>query len=129
MLTSSPTDSQKYFTEHSANSALVFVRAVAEDIVAKWENILTLEGTERDKHFERLGAGQSPNNMADAQLLIDEIHYHTRELTAMGCYLKDLGKGIVLFPTKVHGERSYYVWKVGENKVRSVMQDKQSVNR
>lgn len=128
MLTSAPTTREKYFTEHSANSSLVFVRAIAEDIVAKWRDILTLSGPQRDQHFERLGSGQSPASMVEAQLLIDEIHYHTRELTAMGCYLKDLGKGIVLFPTKVRGERSYFVWKVGETTVRPVMQDKPAVN-
>lgn len=113
-----PTKKRKLFTEAKANQSLVFVSAVATDIVNKWSQILAMRDEERGRHLEKLADTQGPSTMADAQLLIEEIHYHTRELTTMGCYLKDLGKGIVLFPTEIAGESTYLVWQVGESTVR-----------
>lgn len=113
-----PTTKRKLFTEANANKSLVFVSAVAEDIVAKWAQILAMREEERGRHLEKLADVAGPETMADAQLLIEEIHYHTRELTSMGCYLKDLGKGIVLFPTEADGEPTYLIWQVGDRSVR-----------
>lgn len=110
--------SRKVFTERTANDSLVFVQAVAGDIVSKWSQILALKEGERDRHLERLGNTSGPHDMTEAQLLIDEIHYHTHELTSMGCYLKDLGKGIVLFPAEDAGEPTYLVWQFGDARVR-----------
>lgn len=110
---------RKLFTEAKANESLVFVSAVAKDIVSKWSQILSMREEERGKHLEKLSDTQGPETMVDAKLLIEEIHYHTRELTQMGCFLKDLGKGIVLFPTEIKGEPTYLVWQVGDRVVRS----------
>lgn len=109
---------RKLFTEAKANESLVFVSAVAGDIVQKWSQILAMREDERGKHLEKLADTGGPDTMLDAKLLIEEIHYHTRELTNMGCYLKDLGKGIVLFPTEIRGEPTYLVWQLGDRFVR-----------
>lgn len=109
---------RKLFSEKKANESLVFVGAVATDIVEKWSQILAMREEDRGKHLEKLADTAGPQTMADAQLLIEEIHYHTRELTNMGCYLKDLGKGIVLFPTEIDGEATYLVWQPGQATVR-----------
>lgn len=111
---------RRTFTERQANDSLVFVGAVVEDIVTKWSQILALPEKERSKHLEKLTYTEGPDNLLDSDdSLITQIHYHTRELTRMGCFVKNLGEGIILFPTKIQGEDSYYIWRPGDKAVRT----------
>ena len=109
---------KKIFNEDQANASLVFIGAIAQDIVRKWASVLSMEPEERGKHLAKLSDTRGPKTMVDAELLIEEIHYHTREITSFGCYVKNLGDGTILFPTEIDGEPSYLTWKVGDTVVR-----------
>lgn len=111
---------QKSFTQTEANKALGYVRKITEDIVQKWNLILSLSDEERNKHLEALEFTEEPKLLLDTKLLIEDIKYHTKELSNVGCLVRDLGKGIILFPTQIQGKDGYFVWKHGEEKVEKV---------
>jgi hypothetical protein len=112
-------ETQKYFTKTEANNALCYVRKITEDIIRKWEAVLSMNEEERTKHLGAMNK-DAPLSLAGNTLLIDAIQYHTKELEKVGCRIQDFSTGMVLFPTLVRGREGYLVWQYGEHTVERV---------
>ncbi len=114
---------KRNFTKEEANRSLVYVSAIVEDIVAKWNIIL--QDPQRDEQVhdffthDRTGKSTSP--------IIAHIINHTTELEQVGCHLKDISRGVVLFPTLAEGIPGYYLWTMGADGVQDFY-ERQSIS-
>lgn len=108
---------QKTFTQTEANNALAYVQKITEDIIRKWEVVLSLSDDQRKVQLESLEQECDSSMLPHTKSLMNDIKYHTQELSKVGCHIRDFKKGVVLFPTSVHGKSGYFVWEYGESKV------------
>jgi hypothetical protein len=101
------------FTVERARRALVYVRRVTADIVARYRELLDLRAQCGDE--DALAA--SPDLAAlHARLercahTLGQLH---RELLDVGCVLKDWRTGLVDFPAVYDGRRVWLCWRLGE---------------
>ena len=109
--------SERFFTVDSANSALVLVRPIVQEIVSAYAELMRLRGEQQDLALA-----------ADSHARLDEVREHSgdmverlkklnRELTDIGCELKDLASGLVDFPALYDGRKVWLCWKLGESEV------------
>lgn len=102
------------FSLPRANQALVLVRKVVADIVARYAELMDLR-KERD---EALGTPGEPERTQELGEQIGqrvaELNRLNRELLAIGCVLKDWRVGLVDFPAVRDGERVWLCWRLGE---------------
>lgn len=117
----------RVFTLDEANRSLVFVRAVAADIVHK-RRLLEQYAHELKVHHERMrnscGTDGGAAGLAAAQHfeemdgmvnhLVDDIAYHAEELHRVGCVAKDMHNGIIDFPAQVNGQAIMWCWQLNE---------------
>jgi hypothetical protein len=108
---------EKVFTAAEANSALVLVQKVVQDLVKKYKYLLTL----RDKRHR---LANSVGNTEQIETLNAEIERTTgalnelhTELIGIGCVLKDWSEGLVDFPAMHKGRRVWLCWRLGEQRV------------
>ena len=105
---------ERLFTAADANSALVLVRKIVQDIVLQHHRLLAL----RDRRLELV------NSVGNTELLehlhaqmeriteaLNELH---GELAEVGCVLKDWATGLVDFPAVYQGRRVWLCWRLGE---------------
>ena len=111
------------FSITHANRALVLVRRITADIVARHRQLLELRAgaVEPEGHLRGAG-GQSdfPNNEAVQEQIdhcVAQLHRLNRELESIGCVLKDARMGLVDFPAVHEGRRIWLCWKLGEPEV------------
>lgn len=105
---------EPYFTLARANQALVLVRKVVADVVARYSDLRTLQ-----HQRERLAA--TPGHVEQIETLEREqeacatdLHALNQELASIGCVLKDWGTGLVDFPAQYRGRRVWLCWRLGE---------------
>ena len=105
---------EKVFTVEQANSALVLVRRIVEDIVARYTTLLDL----RTRHHDLASqTGTEPNlhELArDIKSAVAELNRLHEELTEIGCVLKDWAGGLVDFPAVYEGRNVWLCWRLGE---------------
>lgn len=106
------------FTVDSANRALVLVRRIVEDIVQRYQDLMSLRaerellaGTGPD--VERRGA----NLREQIEKRIDALNRLAAELSEVGVELKDWATGLVDFPAIRDGKRVLLCWRLGEPEV------------
>lgn len=114
---SSPTSARPVFTLEQANRALVLVRKVVADIVAEYHE-LEQKRSRRDA-LQQNGPDSAAFWTAQAQVdaAIDRLNTLHRELTEIGCVLKDWRTGLVDFPALRDGRRVWLCWRLGEDQV------------
>jgi hypothetical protein len=100
------TASGPVFSVERANRALVYVRRVVADIVARYRELNEL-------HEQ---PGGPPRAGADARLdaCVAALDRLQRELLELGCVLKDWRTGLVDFPAVYDGRRVWLCWRLGE---------------
>ena len=49
--------------------------------------------------------------------LLERIHTTLREVTSLGCEVKDLESGLIDFPSTHEGRNVYLCWRLGEDRV------------
>ncbi len=106
------------FTVDSANRALVLVRRIVEDIVRRYQDLMSLRA-EREllagagPEVERRGA-----DLRDQiEKRIDALNRLAAELGEVGVELKDWATGLVDFPAIRDGKRVLLCWRLGESEV------------
>lgn len=113
------------FTPQHANRALVLVRRIVADVVARYRYL-----ADRRRERERLlrsAANRGQHNPATAARherleelndniarCTEELKELNRELLAAGCVLKDWRTGLVDFPAVHQGRRVWLCWRLGE---------------
>lgn len=108
---------EKVFTAAEANSALVLVQKIVQDLVNKYKHLLML----RDKRHR---LANSVGNTEQIETLSADIERTTgalnelhTELVGIGCVLKDWSEGLVDFPAMHKGRRVWLCWRLGELRV------------
>ena len=119
------TDSTPVFTPDRANRALVLVRRIVADIVARYRHFTELR-REREQLLRsaatrtaaRPATAIRDERMEELNDAIDRcgevLHAFNRELLATGCVLKDWRTGLVDFPAVYQGRRVWLSWQPGE---------------
>ena len=107
-------DPSQTFTLQRANQALVLVRRVVADIVARYAELMALR-KERDEALGTPGEPERTQELGEhiAQR-VAELNRLNRELLAIGCILKDWRIGLVDFPAMRNGQRVWLCWRLGE---------------
>jgi hypothetical protein len=102
------------FSVQRANSALVLVRKIVADIVARYDELMELR-RERDQLLDNPGNQERLQTLGDRLASrVEDLNYLNRELLAVGCVLKDWRTGLVDFPTLRRGRRVWLCWRLGE---------------
>lgn len=105
-----------FFTHERANRALVLVRPIVADLVARHRELTEL----------RIEARALPpgDDTRDRQLLLERIDGCVarldrlrRELVDVGVVLRDWSSGLVDFPAERQGRRVWLCWQLGEPEV------------
>lgn len=102
------------FTLERANRALVLVRKIAAAIVSRYDDLTELR-RERTEYPEN-ATGQERVQELTTRIddCVAELNELNRELTAVGCVLKDWRTGLVDFPALHRGRRVWLCWQLGE---------------
>ena len=86
----------------TANKMLRLITPIVLDLKEKWTTV--------DKN---LGTG----DYTMLQKSIKTICRRLDEIEELGCFLEDIDRGIIDFPSKVDGERVMLCWMLGEEEV------------
>jgi hypothetical protein len=112
---------RRIFEPSEANRAIPLVARIVEDIVREYRELSALAEEYRTLRSadDRTGDGQTRLNdlkggMAARTEVIDEF---VRELQEIGCEMKDLGLGVVDFPSVLDGRTVSLCWRLGEERV------------
>ncbi len=111
------------FTARRANRALVLVRKITADIVARYLQLIDLRAQAREAADDADSDAPPTRNDAEPalQAQIDRsLHLLgrlNRELVDIGCILRDWRTGLVDFPAVYQGRRVWLCWRLGEPSV------------
>lgn len=116
------TPHHQFFSVEKANRALVLVRPIVTELLAKHKRLqkvqFEIEGLEA-KLSSQIEESPIEENLldqlyAEMQSLLDYIAHNIEELHLIGCVFKDFMVGIVDFPTHFNGRDVYLCWQHGE---------------
>lgn len=102
------------FTLERANRALVLVRKIVAAIVSRHADLMELR-RERAEYPEH-ATGQERVQELTTRIgdCVAELNELSRELSTVGCVLKDWRTGLVDFPALHRGQRVWLCWQLGE---------------
>jgi len=114
---------ERHFTREEATALLEEVRPVAEALVAH-RRALTVAAARRAMITARISGNggdfdpQEPREL-DEQLEreAEAVKRAVEQLQRLGVLVKDLGRGLVDFPTLRDGEEVLLCWRVGEEEI------------
>lgn len=92
------------FTLDQANSALVFVKPILEDIQTAWHKLRVIKAKEKTDEEE-------------IEKLMQKTEHYVEELQQVGCVLKDIQRGIVDFPSYFRNKPVLLCWRLGEERI------------
>jgi hypothetical protein len=109
------------FTPAEANSALLKVRPLAEQMVAVRARLRELEDEQREvvKIVAGNGSGYAVGEARTPEFsrLSGELEECFNRLTEIGVEVKDVETGLLDFPAEREGERILLCWRLGEDAV------------
>ena len=91
-----------HFTLDQARRALVYVRPIVQDVQREAQKLYKLNlanSVEEKKIHAQLGT----------------IEHLLEELVLVGCFCRNMEKGIIDFPAKKGGREIFYSWSLDEN--------------
>ena len=102
------------FTVERANRALVLVRKIVAEIVARYGELMGLRA-QRDRLLETPGQAERAEFLGERiAACVENLNARNCELTTIGCVLKDWRTGLVDFPATHEGHRVWLCWRYGE---------------
>ena len=123
---SETSEPRKFFTTEEANQALPLVKAIVQDIVREYQEVVDRRNLLQKIRRQRSKASR-PANVAyseelqeveqELQKKIGVLQEYVEELTHLGIELKDFVKGLVDFPAMMDGREVYLCWHLGEDDV------------
>jgi hypothetical protein len=114
----------RHFTPEEANAALVEVRPLVEEMVAR--RAAHTEALERQEELETRirgnGGGIPPATLAEANARVEReeraIARLVDQIAEHGAQVKDVDQGLIDFPALRHGETVLLCWRLGEDEIR-----------
>ncbi len=112
----------EHFTPEKANTLLPRLRRWLTRLQARKQHL----GQAQEKLVElaikaagdgRLAEQELNDTEREAQALSQEIDKLLEQISALGCEVKDIDKGLVDFPARREGRRVYLCWQLGEDKI------------
>ena len=104
------------FSLHDANRVLPEIRGKVEKIVRIYKRLKKISDEERETLQAVKTAGNAPVHPVYFRFL-ENLHSNLRDLTTIGCEVKDLETGLIDFPSIREGRTVYLCWRLGEDKV------------
>ena len=114
----------RHFTPEEANAALVEVRPLVEEMVARRRaHTAALERQEElEGRIRGNGGGIPPATLAESAAAVErEARSLAKAIDAIaerGAQVKDIDEGLVDFPALLHGETVLLCWRLGEGDIR-----------
>jgi hypothetical protein len=116
-------EQRRYFTREQANALLPAVQTLAARMVA--HRAALAEAQNRLGGFlEKIsgnGGGIQPPDLAEAHEAVEQeaagIARCVEAIQELGGQVKDVGEGLVDFPTRREGEEVLLCWKLGEGEI------------
>lgn len=114
----------RHFTPEEANAALVEVRPLVEQLVARRrEHVAALARQEElERRIKGNGGGIPPAELAAAAADVDAIARGLArlvdEIGRRGAQVKDLDEGLIDFPALRRGDTVLLCWRLGEDEIR-----------
>ena len=107
----------KYFTSQEANRSLVLVAKIVRDILGLYcrAKILEEQYSVLDRETERDQRKQLKRNYEG---LLKQLQTYNRELTDIGCRLRDWQTGAVDWPAFYQDREIFLCWRMGEGKLQ-----------
>lgn len=116
---------KKYFTLDEANEMLPYIRLnlkelrelkreIAEKIVEMENKGLDLQKMTQTENLSET----EKSNLAELQMLADQVQDLVYEMTGQGILLKDIEKGLVDFYCQMPGEEVFLCWQDGEDEIQ-----------
>jgi len=115
----------KVFTREEANEALPTVRPLVEQMVERARALAAAQARQTSLlgHIAGNGGDLTPSELADAAAGVEEertaVSACVERIHALGVQVKDLGRGLVDFPSLRDGEEVLLCWHLGEEEVGS----------
>jgi hypothetical protein len=114
----------RHFTPEEANAALVEVRPLVEELVAR--RAAHTEALERQEELETRirgnGGGIPPATLAESNARVEReeraIARLVDQIAELGAQVKDVDEGLIDFPALRHGETVLLCWRLGEDEIR-----------
>ncbi|OGJ49974.1 hypothetical protein A2335_03660 [Candidatus Peregrinibacteria bacterium RIFOXYB2_FULL_32_7] len=111
----------KLFSFTEANKSLPLVRAITFDIQRKWQNLQNLK-TECHYFLEHKASEEQEKKLLkkiddNADKIADDVEYHMKELEELGCFIRNMQKGVVDFPILLNNRVICLCWQIGENEI------------
>ncbi len=112
----------EHFTPEKVNVLLPRLRRWLTDIQNKKQQLDEIQKKLVEFALKAAGDGslaEGELNTAEreAERVSKEIDKRLEQIRALGCEVKDIGRGIVDFPARREGQRVYLCWQLGEEKV------------
>jgi hypothetical protein len=107
----------RLFTLERANRALVYVRPIVADIVARYHELVELRSQVHALADEPANETRRDDLSVRVDHCVDTLDRLHRELSAVGCFLKDWRFGLVDFPAEREGRQVWLCWRLGEPRV------------
>jgi hypothetical protein len=102
------------FTVERANRALVLVRKITADIVARYQQLMDLRAQALEAGDDEPGMSRALTLQSQVDRCLEILGRLNRELRTIGCHLKDWRTGLIDFPAVYDGRRVWLCWRLGE---------------
>ena len=103
----------KHYTIEEANALLPYLAPALVELREKWEEADELQ---RDRTRAAMSNG-GPAHARDGTEVLDRVAELMERIQGWGILLRDLGSGLVDFPTEMDGEEAFLCWRLGEPEV------------
>lgn len=108
---------RRLFGLTSASEALVLVRKIVADASSAYRELMSLRRRREELALQVGTDEQLATLRGQIEELIERLRRHERELAAIGCELKDFGRGVVDFPALLNGRKVLLCWQLGEPRI------------
>jgi hypothetical protein len=107
----------KTFTLDEANALIPQINVLLDEMLQVRKEIVAV-GAELGSILRHAGGNGGSKNGGDYVLLLQRFNASLTALQELGCELKDLGQGLVDFPSYREGQLVYLCWKRGEEQIQ-----------